>query len=127
MDTRRSFSWSARARSFIFAWRGLRRLVADEHNARIHLGAAVVAVALGLYLRLERWEWTAVVICIAAVIAAEAFNSAIEAVCDRTGRERHPLIEKAKDIAAAGVMVTAIGAVAVGILVYFEKLTKLFL
>ena len=122
MEGNEKFSWRARGRSFRYAWAGIRRLVVDEHNSRLHLVAGACAVLLGAVVGLERWEWVAVVGCIAAVIAAEAFNSAIEAVADRFGPERHPLIGKAKDVAAAGVLVTAIGAAIIGAIIFLSKI-----
>ncbi len=125
MDRHERFSWRARGRSFGYAWQGIRTLVREEHNARLHLCAAILALALGLLLGLERWEWVAVVMCIALVLAAEAFNSAVEAVCDRFGPERLPLVGKAKDTAAAAVLLTAIGAAVTGLIIFVPKLLAL--
>ena len=61
-------------------------LLRGEHNAWIHSAAAVTAVTLGLWLGLSALEWVAVAMCIGAVLAAEAFNSAIEALSDRVSR-----------------------------------------
>lgn len=100
-------------------------LVRDEHNARIHLCAAVLAVGLGLWFGLAAWEWVAVTMCVTLVPAAEAFNSAVEAVSDRFGPERHPLIAKAKDVGAAGVLLTAIGAAVTGLIIFGPRLWSL--
>ena len=124
MERGERFSWRKRGRSFLYAFRGIGMLLRDEHNSRIHLVAGMCAVALGRGLGLERWEWVAVTGCIAAVMAAEAFNSAIEAVADRFGVERHPLIGKGKDVAAAGVLITALGALIIGLIVFLGKLTE---
>lgn len=125
MEGNEKFSWRARARSFRYAAKGVATLIREEHNSRIHLCAAAAAVALGLWLDLERWEWVAVVICIAAVLMAEAFNSAVEAACDRFGPECHPLIGKSKDIAAAGVLIMAAGAAVTGCIVFIPHLLAL--
>lgn len=123
MESNEKFSWRARGRSFRYALAGLRRLVADEHNSRLHLAAAAGALLLGAVVGLERWEWVAIVGCIAMVIMAEAFNSAIEAVADRFGPERHPLIGKAKDVAAGGVLVAATGALVIGAIIFLGKIS----
>ncbi|MDE7159783.1 MAG: diacylglycerol kinase family protein [Muribaculaceae bacterium] len=122
MQTNEGFSWRARGRSFRYAWQGIVALVRDEHNARIHLCAAVVAIGLGAWLGISRLEWVAIVMCIALVLAAEALNSAVEALCDRFGAERHPLIGKAKDTAAAAVLLTAAGAAAAGAIIFLPRL-----
>jgi len=71
-----------RAASFGFAFRGVRALLAAEPNARIHLLAAAAAVALGAVLRITPLEWCAVALAIALVWMAEAFNTAVETICD---------------------------------------------
>ena len=52
---------------------------------------------------------------------AEAFNSAIEALADKVSPEKDPLIGKAKDLGAAGVLLFVFGAVAVGLIIILTK------
>lgn len=113
-----------RLASFGFAFRGLRALVAGEPNARIHLLATVVAVGLGATLRLTPLEWCAVVAAIALVWVAEALNTAVEAICDLVHPEPHPLVARAKDVAAAGVLCAAVGAAVIGTLVFGARLLR---
>lgn len=124
MKQNERFSWRARGRSFRYAWQGIVALVRDEHNSRIHLCAALCAVILGFWLGLRPWEWVAVTLCIASVLAAEAVNSAIEALCDRFGAQHHPLIGKAKDTAAAAVLLTAAGAAITGAIIFIPPVLK---
>ncbi len=49
------------------------------------------------------------------MIAAELLNAAVEAVVDLVSPAEHLLAKRAKDVAAAGVLVAALGAVGVGI------------
>lgn len=125
MEKDQGFSWRKRLRSFTYAGRGLRQLLREEHNSRIHLAIAVAVVILGFCLRLEAWEWVAVVGCIGTVFMAEAMNSAVEALADRFGAERHPLIAKAKDIAAGGVLIMACAAAAIGLIIFIPKLINI--
>jgi diacylglycerol kinase (ATP) len=108
----RRFRWV----SFVDAGRGLRALL-DEPNARIQLGAALAAIALGLWLGLAPREWALIVLAIGLVLAGEAFNTAVEALCDRVAPERHPLVAKAKDVAAGGVLIASLAAAVLGLLV----------
>lgn len=119
------FSWRKRARSFVYAFRGIKLLLRNEHNAWIHSAAALTAVALGLWLSLSAMEWVAVALCIGAVLAAEAFNSAIEALADRVSPGYDEAIGRSKDLAAGGVLLTAIGALIVGLIIYLPKLINL--
>ena len=77
-------------KKFGYALRGLRILFAGERHAQIHLIAAVLVIAAGLFFNISHQEWTIVAIAIAAVIAAEAFNTAIEKLCDIVQPERLP-------------------------------------
>lgn len=122
MSEESSFSLGARARSFRYAWRGLRAMLASQHNAWIHAAASGVACALGLVLGISPLEWCAVLLAIVAVWTCEALNTALEFLCDVAAPEFHPLVEKAKDVAAAAVLIAATGALAVGLLVFGSRL-----
>jgi diacylglycerol kinase len=101
-----------------YAGRGLWTLVTSQQNARIHLIALVVNIALGLWLDISRLDWGLAFCAMAMVWMAEAQNTAIEFLSDATNPEYHPLIKNAKDVAAASVLVAAIFAVVIGVLVY---------
>jgi diacylglycerol kinase len=111
-----------RIRSFSCAFRGIGILVAGQPNARIHLAATVAVIVLGFATGISRGEWLAVILAVSAVWTAEALNTAIEHLADRTAPEPHPLVRDAKDAAAAGVLVAALGALATGVIVFAPKL-----
>lgn len=113
-----------RLRSFAHAGRGLRTLVASQANARIHAVATVLVVGAGLALRVDAGDWCWLVAAIAAVWAAEAFNTALEQLADEVSLEHRERLGRAKDLAAAAVLCTAIGAVAVGALVFAPHLMR---
>ena len=115
-----------RINSFRFAFRGLADLFRTQANARIHLGAALLVLALGFWLNISRLEWLALALCMALVLALEAVNTALEYLTDLISPGEHPLAGKAKDAAAAAVLVAAVGALAVGALVFLPKLYLLF-
>ena len=115
MDER--FSVRSRARSFRYAFRGVGALLRSEPNAWIHLLAAGAVCALGAFLDLPRASWIWLAAAIAGVFAAEAFNSALEALADAVHPAPHPLVARAKDLGAAAVLFAAAGAAAIGLLV----------
>lgn len=122
----KKFSLRARARSFRYAFQGIATLIRGEHNARIHLCAALCAIAAGFMLGITPTEWIAVILATGIVFAAEAFNSAIEYLADILSPQPNPLIGKAKDIAAAAVLFTAIAAAATGCLIFIPRIINLF-
>lgn len=107
-----------RLRSFVYAWRGICCFVCKEHNARVHCAAVIVVTAAGFFFGITREEWMAVIICFALVLAAEAFNTAIETLASFVSEEEHPSLGKVKDVAAGGVLICAIGAAIVGLIVF---------
>lgn len=111
------FDLAARARSFRYAFRGVAALLRSEPNARIHAVAAGLACALGAFLDLPPSGWLWLAAAIAGVFAAEALNSALEALADAVHPAPHPLVARAKDLAAGAVLIAAAGAAAIGFLV----------
>ncbi|MBN1433236.1 diacylglycerol kinase family protein, partial [Candidatus Fermentibacterales bacterium] len=93
-----------------------------QANARIHLVATVAVVFLGLVLGISLTDWCLVIAAASMVWAAEALNSALELLADYTAPKWHPLIEQAKDVAAGAVLLTAIGALLIGVLVFVPYL-----
>jgi diacylglycerol kinase (ATP) len=112
------FSLRARAASFSHAARGLTVMCRREHNAWLHLAAAILVVAAGIALEVAAADWRWLVLAIALVLTAEALNTAIERVCDRFTTAHCDLVRDAKDIAAGAVLVAAIAAAAIGALTF---------
>lgn len=118
----RRFSVGARLRSFIYAARGVRTVLASQHNAWIHAAATVAVVTLGIACGVERFEWLALIVAIVSVWAAEALNTAFEFLCDVASPQFHPLVARAKDVAASAVLICAAGAVATAAIVFVPYL-----
>ena len=107
-----------RVASFGHAWRGVRAALRSEIHLKFHAAATAAVLALGGYCRLARLEWALLALAVAAVWTAELVNTAIEALTDLVSPEYHPLAGRAKDIAAGAVLLAALGALAVGGLVF---------
>jgi len=112
-----------RLKSFAYALQGLAFLVRTQANARLHLLATVLVCAAGLALGLSPEEWAWITMAIVLVWSAEAFNTAIEQLADTLHPKRHPGIGRAKDVAAAAVLIAAVGAAAIGVIVFLPHLT----
>jgi undecaprenol kinase len=100
--------------AFRYAFAGLFDAWRTERNLRIHAVVAAAVVAAGAVLRLPPAAWAVVFLAIALVVAAELLNSAVETIVDLVSPEEHPLAKRAKDVAAAAVLVAVAGAVAAG-------------
>lgn len=105
-----------RAKSFHYAFEGWWFVLKTQHNAWIHALITIAVIILSWWLRLPLRDWAVLLLTFMAVWMAEFMNTAIEAVVDMTMPEVHPLAKVAKDVAAAAVLVGALGAVAVGLL-----------
>lgn len=114
-----------RLKSFHFAIKGIFVLFKEEPNARIHLTAAFIALGLACFFGVEKWEWVVLIVSITLVLAAEAFNTSIEFLTDLTSPDYHPLAGKAKDTAAAAVLICTIGAAIIGLYIFVPYLLKL--
>jgi diacylglycerol kinase len=115
-------SLSAKFRS---AFRGLKRAIRRESNFFVHLFVSAVTIAAAAVFRVSPIEWCLLVASIAAVFTAEMINTAIESLAKAISREYNPRIADALDIASAAVLVTALGAVVVGSLVFIPRLLPL--
>lgn len=112
--------------SFRYAFQGLADLFRHQPNSRIHLAVALLVTGAGFYFGISNLEWVALVLCISAVFAIECMNTALEYLTDLVSPEYHPLAGKAKDAAAAAVLLAAMGAVAVGAAVFGPKVWEAF-
>lgn len=111
---------AALARSFRWAGCGLRYCVMHERNFRIHLSAALFVLWLAGVLDVEGAGFGLLALAIGGVLAAEMFNTAIEAAVDLASPGRHPLAKLAKDVSAGAVLVMALTSVGVGIAVLWR-------
>jgi diacylglycerol kinase len=112
-----AFTITGRLYSFRCAIRGLALMLRSQHNAWLHAFASVCILVMGGLFRLTDGEWCWVILAIIAVWTAEALNTALEFLADAATPEFHPLVKCAKDVAAGGVLISAIGSVAIGLLV----------
>ena len=121
---KRAFEFTSRIRSFEYAGLGLWTMLRSQRNAWIHAVATVGVCAAGLCFRISRTEWCFIVLAMMAVWAAEALNTAFEFLADATTPEFHPLVQKSKDVAAGAVLLSAIGSVIIGLLVFVPYVLK---
>lgn len=109
-------------KSFGYAWAGIKTAFLKEPNFRVHVFATLLAVALGLFVGLNNQEWSILMVTISMVVALELVNTAIEAIVNLVSPQVQEAARVAKDTAAAAVLLSAIGAVIVGLMLFVPKL-----
>lgn len=112
----------SRIKSFKYAGNGLKLLFKEEHNARIHMVAAICFIITGFVFNLEATEWAAIIFAIGFVLVTEAINTAIENLADFISPQNNDKIKKIKDLSAAAVLISAITAMAIGFVIFAPKL-----
>ena len=114
-------------RSFGFAGAGIVTLLHTQPNARVHLALGAGAASLAAWLGLSALECAVLVLTVGLVLVAEAVNTAIEAAVDLASPAIHPLAQRAKDVAAGAVLLSAVTAVLVGLALFGPRLIATFL
>jgi len=120
-NNNKSFSIKKRIKSFDYAIKGIKVLITTQHNAWIHLLATLIVIIAGIILKIPKGDWFMLTVAISLVWITEALNTAIEFMIDMVQPGHHHLAEKAKDVAAAAVLISAIAAIIIGIIVFLPK------
>lgn len=112
-------------KGFGYAFSGILATFKTELNFRFHFFVAIAVLLFGLLFRISLFEWFWVSLAIALVMAAELFNTAIEALSNAISLSFDPFIRKAKDASAAAVLVVSVFAFLVGLFVFIPKIWEL--
>lgn len=107
-----------RLKSFAYAWKGIGSFVRKEHNAWIHCSVIIAVTTAGVLFNITRTEWLIILLCFGIVLAAEAFNTAIERLVNLVSPDYHPIAGDVKDIAAGAVLICAITAAIIGAVIF---------
>lgn len=110
---------------FIPAISGFRWFYQSQWNAKVHTFASIVAIFAGWILNISRFEWLLIILVIGMVYCAELLNTAIEFLLDKLHPEFNDQIGKAKDIAAAAVLLASFIALVIGIGVFAPYIAEI--
>jgi diacylglycerol kinase (ATP) len=111
--------------SFNWASEGIVHALRRERNMKIHFGIAALVLVAAMFFALSRLEVVALLVAISFVLITEMINTAIENVIDLITTEDDPRAKVAKDVSAGAVLVSAVNAIAVAYLVFYDKLTSI--
>lgn len=109
-------------RSFAHAFSGIWHFLRHERNGRIHLLAAVTAIALSVALHISAAEWLVVLLCTGMVFSIEMVNAALETLCNHVQPGIHPAIKIVKDVSAGAVLCAAIISATAGCIIFLPKM-----
>ncbi len=110
---------------FADAFRGLREGVRGGRSFVVHLIVAAAVTVAAAVLRMDSLQWCILLLCIAGVLGAEMFNSALESMARSITDREDPQIRDALDIASGAVLTAAFGSVAVGVVLFGHRAGQL--
>lgn len=104
--------------SFKYAIEGIITALRDQPNLKFQVCMASVVLALGYYFQISKTEWLFIITMVGLVLTFELTNTAIEEIVDSFTDKVHPAAKKAKDVAAAAVLIASFTATIIGLIVF---------
>lgn len=93
-----------------------------QSSFAVQFAAAVAVAVIFAWWGVTTVEWCLLALCITVVLAAEAFNTALEHLARAITREHNPQVRDALDVAAGAVLIASLGASVVGCLLVAQRL-----
>ena len=128
MSTKKPFH-----KSLSHAFDGIKELLKEERNFQIHILFAAVVIILSAFLGLNVTEWAIIILLIILVLVTEIANTSFELLFDimhpRENRtpEQDLSVKIIKDMFAGAVLITAFGAIVIGVLIFYPHVLKLII
>ncbi|MGA2967608.1 MAG: diacylglycerol kinase family protein [Candidatus Levyibacteriota bacterium] len=113
-------------KSFKYAFQGIYYALKFNRNIRIHFIAAILVIIASIILKVNAFEMGILGVMILLVICTEMINTAIEEVVNLLTNEHRVEAKIAKDVSAGMVLLTAMGSIIVGVLIFVPHILKLF-
>lgn len=105
--------------SFVHAFRGVKTVFREERNFRIQILAGTLVISSSFILSLSVMEKSVLALLVIIVLSLEMLNSILERFVDVLKPRVHSYVKDVKDIAAGAVLISSLGAVAVGIIIFY--------
>jgi diacylglycerol kinase len=107
------------------AFLGVRSGMRGQNSFRVHIFMAIAVIIAATAMRMNMWQWCLLLLCIAGVLTAEMFNSALEHFAKAVEKDHNPQIGEALDTASAAVLFASLGAALVGSIIFLDRLWEL--
>ena len=107
------------------AFRGVRSGVRGQNSFQVHIFMAAAVIIAAALMGMDLVRWCLLLLCIAGVLTAEMFNSALEHFAKAVEKDHNPQIGEALDTASAAVLFASLGAALVGSIIFLHRLWEL--
>jgi len=104
---------------------GLASAFKEERNFRIQFLIGIIVIIFMIFFGLNAIEDCILLLMILVVLSLELINSQIEKFLDLIQPEHHPRVKIIKDFSAGAVLLSAIGSVVIGILIFSPHIINL--
>lgn len=113
-------------KSFKYAIEGVVFSIKHNGNFRIYIGVAILVIFASILFEVNPFEMGILGVMILLVFICEMINTAIEEMVNLITTEHRQQAKIAKDVGAGMVLITSLGSVIVGFLIFFPYVLKLF-
>ena len=111
-------------KSIRYAVKGMIYVFQNEQNFRFQIIAAIIVIILMIIFPLQNWERILLSLVVFMVLILELINTAFEKIVDILKPRVHFYVEIVKDIMAAVVLLASLGALMIGIYIFFPHIFK---
>lgn len=108
--------------SFKNAFSGLFWALNTQPNYRIHFILSLFSIFGGIYFSISYFEWLILFVLITVGLVIETINTALESTNDAITKQIRPEIKIAKDVAAAAMLIFAMGSAIIAFFIFLPKL-----
>ena len=109
------------SKAVIWSMAGIKAAWQNEQAFRWEATIVLLMMPVGVWLGRTAVERGLLIVCAMLVLITELLNSAVEAVVDRIGPERHELSKRAKDMGSAAAFIIMVTAAVVWGLIAYER------
>lgn len=111
-------------KSFGYALEGLSHAIKQNRNLKIHFTIALIVIFVSMFFHVTPLEMGILGVMILLVIASEMINTAIEEIVNLITNEHKKEAKIAKDVAAGMVLISSVGSVIIGVLIFVPYILK---
>lgn len=105
-------------KAFIYAFNGILTAIKTQRNFRIHIVITIYVFAASLFYNFSKLDYAVLTLICVIIMSLELINTALESVVDICSPEYSKLAKTAKDCAAGAVLISAIGAIFIGVCLF---------